>query len=361
MTAPEDGFELVDVRAKWPHEAHNFTPWLADHLDLLGDELGMKLELVGREKQVGSLYLDILARDADDADKDVLVAIENQLDLTDTDHLGGLLAYMAGCDASVAIWVAPEFRYEYAEALHRLNQWTRDEIRFYGVKIEAIERPGEACAEARFRKVVFPGGWDKCITNPRGWTMSAEAQRYEEFFRPLVGDLAGIGFADRAVQYYGHSGRSMRSRLNRGIAYAACFEQPAVPYRTSCVTSADSSAETCFPRASAWVTLDIRTGDDGLNKRIFDLLLADREGIESSITADTPQEWHWHRWESHTFSTIDVRTDGSLGGPAERLDETRRWMRDLLVKFKETFDPRVAEILGRLAGGKRRVTGGGRG
>ena len=55
--------------------------------------------MVGREKQVGSLYLDILARDADDADKDVLVAIENQLDLTDTDHLGGLLAYMAGCDA----------------------------------------------------------------------------------------------------------------------------------------------------------------------------------------------------------------------------------------------------------------------
>ena len=99
------------------------------------------------------------------------------------------------------------------------------------------------------------------------------------------------------------------------------------------------------------MTLDIRTGDDGLNKRIFDLLLADREGIESSITAHTPQEWHWHRWESHTFSTIDVRIDGSLGGPAERLDETRRWMRDLLVKFKETFDPRAAEILGRLPAG----------
>ena len=348
MTALEDGTDLVDVRAEWPHEAHNFTPWLADHLDLLGEELGMKLELEQREKQVGSLYLDILARDVG---ADVLVAIENQLDLTDTDHLGGLLAYMAGCCARVAIWVAPEFRYEYAETLHRLNEWTRDEIRFYGVKIEAVKRPGKACAEPRFRKVVFPGGWDKGITNCRGWTMSAEDQRYEDFFRPLVADLAREGFADRAVRYYGHSGRSMPSRLNRGIAYTASFEQPAVPYRTSCVTSRGSEAERCFPGASAWVTLDIRTGDDGLNKRIFDLLLADRERVESSIAAGSPLEWHWHRWDNFTFSTIDVRRDGSLFVPAERLDETRSWMLDLLHKFNETFDPRVATILSRLPSG----------
>jgi hypothetical protein len=345
MTALEDVPGSVDVRAKWPHEAHNFTPWLADHLHLLGEELGMKLEVKGREHPVGSLYLDILARDTDE---DVLVAIENQLDLTDTDHLGGLLAYMAGCDAHVAIWIAPEFRYEYAKTLHRLNQWTRDEIRFYGVKIEAVKRPGEACAEARFRKVVFPGGWNKGITNRRGWTMSARDQRYEDFFRPLVDDLARMGFADRAVQYYGHSGRSMPSRPNRGIEYAASFDRPAVPYRTSCTTSLDSDAESCFPPASAWVTLDIRTGDDGLTKRIFDDLLSDRERIEASIVADPPLEWHWHRWDSYTFSTIDVRRDGSIDDPPERLDETRMWMLDLLVKFKEIFDPRAAKVLSRL-------------
>ena len=350
MTALEDGTDLVDVRAEWPHEAHNFTPWLADHLHLLGEELGMKLELEQREKQVGSLYLDILARDVG---ADVLVAIENQLDLTDTDHLGGLLAYMAGCDAHAAIWVAPEFRYEYAETLHRLNEWTRDEIRFYGVKIELVKRPGEACAEARFRKVVFPGGWNKCITNQARSTMSVQDQRYEDFFRPLVGDLVREGFAHRAVQYFGHSGRSMRSRLNRGIEYAASLERPAVPYRTSCTTSRGSDAESCFPQQpSAWVALCIRMVDDGLTERIFDDLLADRERIESSI-ADPPQEWHWHRWEGSTFSTIEVRRDGSLFDPAERLDETKAWMHDLLVKFREVFDPRVAEILGRLPPGSK--------
>ncbi len=31
-----DEIKTVDVRTKWPHEAHGFTPWLAKNLDLLG-------------------------------------------------------------------------------------------------------------------------------------------------------------------------------------------------------------------------------------------------------------------------------------------------------------------------------------
>ena len=36
-------------------------------------------------------------------------------------HLGQLLTYAAGLDARIAVWVAPEFLYEHAEALHRLS------------------------------------------------------------------------------------------------------------------------------------------------------------------------------------------------------------------------------------------------
>ena len=69
----------VDVRQKWSHEAHDFTPWLADNLNLLGAELGLSLELVAREKPVGPYYLDILAKTGTEE----LVAIENQLEWTD--------------------------------------------------------------------------------------------------------------------------------------------------------------------------------------------------------------------------------------------------------------------------------------
>ena len=43
----------MDVREVWPHEERDFTPWLANHADLLGAELGLQLELVAQEKPAG--------------------------------------------------------------------------------------------------------------------------------------------------------------------------------------------------------------------------------------------------------------------------------------------------------------------
>ena len=65
MTAAEEGTENMEVRTKWPNEALDFTPWLAQNLNLLGEELGIRLELVQQEKAVGPMSLDILARDTD--------------------------------------------------------------------------------------------------------------------------------------------------------------------------------------------------------------------------------------------------------------------------------------------------------
>ena len=35
----------IDLRGIWPNEAANFTPWLAENISLLGEALGMDLEL----------------------------------------------------------------------------------------------------------------------------------------------------------------------------------------------------------------------------------------------------------------------------------------------------------------------------
>ena len=50
MTACGDGFQRVEVRSMWPNEAYDFTPWLAEHLDLLGAELEFTQLLHDREQ-----------------------------------------------------------------------------------------------------------------------------------------------------------------------------------------------------------------------------------------------------------------------------------------------------------------------
>jgi hypothetical protein len=66
----------VDIRGLWPHEAANFTPWLAQHLADLSEVLGMELEHQVQEAPVGTFSLDLLATDLG---RDRPVIIENQL------------------------------------------------------------------------------------------------------------------------------------------------------------------------------------------------------------------------------------------------------------------------------------------
>lgn len=47
----------------WPNEAQDFTPWLVEHLELLGAELELDLKFVDKEVTLpGAGRVDILAR-----------------------------------------------------------------------------------------------------------------------------------------------------------------------------------------------------------------------------------------------------------------------------------------------------------
>ncbi len=319
MTTPDEGSELLDVRCKWPSEPLDFTPWLAKNLCLLGDKIGMTLELVQEEKLIGSLYLDILAKNAETGE---LVAIENQLEWSDVDHMGRLLIYTAGCDAGVAIWVAPDFMYEHANTIHWLNEWTSKKIKLYCVKVEVVRKAGESCKEPRFRKVVFPGGWDKTATLPPDPPVSPPVQKHHDFYQPLIAKLLREDFSERPVLHFDYRGRRFPSRRNPGVGYAASLGV----------------------RNDAWVAFHIET-DPKDDKGIFDKLCAEREAVESSIDAGPCPDWHWNRHDSYFFSSISVRRDGSIDDPPEKLKQTRRWMLDLLPKFQKVFDPRVENIL----------------
>ena len=260
MSVSGDGVQRVNVHSMWAHEAYNFTPWLAEHLDILGAELGLTLEEVGREVADGPYFLDILAKAPGEDGGDVLVAIENQLEWSDLPHLGQLLTYATGLDARVAVWVAPEFRRQLAEALHRLNEWTRDGIDFYGVRVEVIRvirRDGSTELGPRFHKVVWPDGWDEDSTAPDG-AQSEEGRLYDDFFKPLIGELVRTGFAAGARQHFDRTGRFFTPETTGSIGYAG--------YAASLQGQND-----------AWVTFYIRTDQVEQANRIFDELHDARE------------------------------------------------------------------------------------
>ena len=104
---PELGrLKPVDVRAVWPHEAHQFTPWLLDNADVLADTLGIELELQAEEHPVGGFSLDLMGRDFT---HNTVLIVENQLAVTDHLHLGQIMTYAAGTDAKTIVWVATAF------------------------------------------------------------------------------------------------------------------------------------------------------------------------------------------------------------------------------------------------------------
>jgi hypothetical protein len=93
--SPLGKLKKVELREGWKHEASNFTRWLAEeeNLMLLGDEIGFDLKLVQVEAAVGSFNVDILAEEESTGRK---IIIENQLEVTNHDHLGKIITYASG-------------------------------------------------------------------------------------------------------------------------------------------------------------------------------------------------------------------------------------------------------------------------
>ena len=127
--------EQIALRSIWVTEAGDFTPWLAqdDNLRLLGDTIGIELELETQEKAVGPFSADILCKDTAN---DSWVLIENQLERTDHIHLGQLLTCAAGLQAVTIVWIARRLTEEHRAALDWLNEITEEKFRFFGLEIE---------------------------------------------------------------------------------------------------------------------------------------------------------------------------------------------------------------------------------
>jgi hypothetical protein len=155
--------ERIELRDIWLSEAMGFTPWLAraENITMLGEALGINLEVEAQEKSVGAFRADILCKDTDN---DKWVLIENQLERTDHNHLGQLLTYASGLKAVTVVWIAAKFTEEHRSTLDWLNRITDESFRFFGLEVE-LWKIGDSPAAPKFNVVAKPNDWTQLVAN----------------------------------------------------------------------------------------------------------------------------------------------------------------------------------------------------
>lgn len=308
----------IDLRDGWPgeaSEASGFTPWLADNLTLLGDALGMDLELVAQESPVGSFSLDLLARDIG---RDRPVIIENQLESTNHDHLGRLITYAAGHDATVAIWVAASFREEHRQALDWMNRRTDEDTEFFGVVVELL-RIDDSPFAVNFRLAASPNGWSKATkASPASGSPSGRAIAYRSFFQALIDQLREMHKFTNARVGQPQSWYAFASG-HSGIYYGASFAQ-----------GKQLRAEVYMDRPST-----------SENKELFDRLHARKVELEREFG----EPLSWQRLDEKKACRIAVYRTGSINDSDSALVEMRDWLVDHLLRLKKIFGPLLADAI----------------
>jgi len=179
MTIELGRLKQVDPRGVWPHEAHDFTPWLLENADRLSEALEIDIEFDAAEHAVGGYSLDLVGKDITN---DAVLIVENQLEQTDHSHLGQVLTYAAGTLASTIVWIATSFREEHRQALDWLNESTDDKTHFFGIELQVV-RIGESLNAPLFKVVAQPNDWQKqirTVTQNRGLT--GKGALYVEFW-----------------------------------------------------------------------------------------------------------------------------------------------------------------------------------
>ena len=152
---------IDDLRTIWPHEARDFSKWLAqeENLALLSDTIGIDIALEERESSVGDFNVDLYATEEGSGRK---IIIENQLEFTDHDHLGKIITYASGKGAEVIIWIVKHARDEHKQAIEWLNQHTDENVGFFLVEIE-LWKINDSLPAPKFNVVEKPNDWAKAM------------------------------------------------------------------------------------------------------------------------------------------------------------------------------------------------------
>ena len=296
----------VPLRSVWGDEARDFTPWLADHPNLLGKELQMDLELEGKEVPVGTFSADLVFRETNTGQR---IVVENLLEKTDHDHLGKLITYAAALEAHWAVLVAKQFRPEHRSALTWLNSISGEGSGFFGIEVQAV-RIADSPTAVRLDMVVKPDDFSR-RARAGAETVSETKGRYIEWWAEFLPKFheAHPGWSNAQKPSNANwmnfpSGKS-------GVRYGLNFAYP---------TGATNYS------LSAHVYMD-----DG--KSIYPALESQRSEIEAACNLPL----RWDPSENTQSSRIEACLDPADPTDRDRWPEYRSWALQTLGELRQAF------------------------
>jgi hypothetical protein len=317
LEKPLGRLDRVDLREVWVNEAGDFTPWLAreENIQLLGEAIGLELEVEAKEKDVGPFRADILCKDTA---TDAWVLVENQLEKTDHTHLGQLLTYAAGLQAVAIVWVAERFTEEHRATLDWLNEITDDRFNFFGLEIE-LWKIGDSPVAPKFNVVCKPNDWSKSVSEAaKDWAAEdlTETRRLQlDFWTAFREYMTAVGSFVKVTRPWPQPWLSM-SIGRPGFVL-------------------NSILNTRDNRLAVHLVM---TGENA--KNYFHLLQADKSAIEAEI--GTPL--NWNELPTKKQSRIELNRTGIDSADKGAWPGFHQWLKEKLELFQKAFAPRVKEL-----------------
>jgi len=294
----------IELREGWKHEANDFTRWLAleENLRLLSDEIGFDIKLVQTEAKVGSFNVDVLAEEETTGHK---IIIENQLEVTNHDHLGKLLTYASGYDARIIIWIVKDVREEHRQAIDWLNENTNEDIGFYLLKLELWQIADSPFAP-KFEMISKPNDWAKAVKS------SAESATL------TATKLKQLQFWDAFKSY----GKQNNTSLRFQKSHPQHWTDASIGKSGCHISMTINSRDKLF-------ACEIYIND---NKELFHHLYENKDKIESELG----EKLEWMELPKKKASRIKL----SITGDFEKEQEWEKyfeWMQNAAEKFQTVF------------------------
>ena len=301
--------ERVPLREVWRHEAHDFTQWLEENIEILGEAIDREIANAEREKKTESTFsVDLVAEDKDGS----TIIIENQLERSDHDHLGKLITYLTAMQASVAVWIVADPRPEHVAAMNWLNESANAD--FYLLKIEAIRIEGSSPAPL-LTSIVGPSEEGKSI----GRSKQEKSARYHlrlKWWSKLV--------QHPSATHHRHIRPGQYSWIGTGSGVrGATFNYV--------VTKKESAAE---------IYVDRGRGMGHENLHIFDHLHEKKEQIESDFGGPLS----WERLEEKRACRIRITLQGGYSDSEESWAEVHDRMTDAMNRLVDAIRPHLKTL-----------------